>query len=52
MVKHTQAIRRQFADKLSVFDYFVKMALKGLSLTLWQFFDIFRWFWEAGNNFN
>ena len=37
---------------LSVFDYFVKMALKGLSLTLWQFFDIFRWFWEAGNNFN
>ena len=30
MVKHTQTIRLQFADKLSVFDLFVKLALKGL----------------------
>ena len=32
MVKHTQTIRRQFADELCVcvFDYFVKLALKGL----------------------
>ena len=32
MVKHTQTIRRQFADEcLSVFDYFVKLALRGLT---------------------
>ena len=39
MVKHTQTIRRQFADELfeSVFDHFVKLALKGLS-------DVFRFF--------
>ena len=32
MVKHTQTIRWQFADELflSVFDYFIKLALKGL----------------------
>ena len=30
MVKHTQAIRQQFAKKLSVFDHFVGVALKGL----------------------
>ena len=32
MVKHTQTIRRQFADKLflSVFDHLVVLALKGL----------------------
>ena len=30
MVKHTQTIRRQFADELSVFDHLVKLALKGL----------------------
>ena len=31
MVKHTQTIRRQIADKcLSVLDHFVKLALKGL----------------------
>ena len=31
MVKHTQKIRRQFADELlSVFDHFVKLALKEL----------------------
>ena len=30
MVKHTQTIRREFADKLSVFDHFVGLALKGL----------------------
>ena len=28
MVKHSQAVRRQFADKLSVFDHFAGMALK------------------------
>ena len=32
MVKHTQAIRRQFADELfGVFDHFVILALKGLN---------------------
>ena len=31
MVKHTQTIRRQFADDcLSVFDHFIGLALKGL----------------------
>ena len=30
MVKHTQTIRREFPDKLSVFDHFVGLALKGL----------------------
>ena len=30
MVKHTQTIRRQIANKLSVFDHFVGLALKGL----------------------
>ena len=30
MAKHTQAIRRQFADKLSVFGHFVGLAFKGL----------------------
>ena len=32
MVKHTQTIRRQFADKLfeSVFDHFIGLALKDL----------------------
>ena len=28
MVKHTQTIRRQIADELFVFDYFVGLALK------------------------
>ena len=33
MVKHTQTIRRQFADELlSVFDHFMNLALKGLCL--------------------
>ena len=32
MVKHTQTIRQQFADKLFVFDNFVGLALKGLKL--------------------
>ena len=32
MVKHTQTIRRQFANEsLSVFDHFMKLALKRLS---------------------
>ena len=31
MVKHTHTIGRQFAE-LSVFDHFVKLALKGLIL--------------------
>ena len=30
MAKHTQTIRWQIADELSVFDHFVKLALKGL----------------------
>ena len=30
MVKDTQTIRRQFADKLSVFDHFVGLARNGL----------------------
>ena len=35
MVKHTQTIRRQIADNcLSVFDHFVKLALKGLTIFL------------------
>ena len=32
MVKHTQAIRQQFADELSVFDHFVGLALNRLNL--------------------
>ena len=38
VVKHSQAIRRQFATNcLSAFDHFVKLALKGLStLMFWQ----------------
>ena len=33
MVKHTQTIRRQFADELfELFDHFVKLALKGLRI--------------------
>ena len=32
MVKHTQTIRRQkFTNCLSVFDHFVRLALKGLT---------------------
>ena len=31
MVRHTQTIRRQIFDKLSVFDHFVELALKGLN---------------------
>ena len=31
MVKHTQTIRRLLGDKLSVFDHFVGLALKGLN---------------------
>ena len=34
MVKHTQTIRRQIADELSVFDHFVGLVLKGLTITL------------------
>ena len=35
MVKHTQTIRRQFPDELlSVFDHFVRLALKGLRIEL------------------
>ena len=30
MAKHTKTIRRQIDDELSVFDHFVKLALKGL----------------------
>ena len=30
MVKHTQTFHRQLADELSVFDYFVGLALTGL----------------------
>ena len=30
MAKHTQTIRRQFADELFVFGHFVGLALKGL----------------------
>ena len=30
MAKHTQTIRRQFADELFKFDHFVGLALKGL----------------------
>ena len=32
MIEHTQTTRRQIADKLSVFDHFVILALKGLIL--------------------
>ena len=32
MVRHTQTIRRAIADKLSVFDHSVGLALKGLKL--------------------
>ena len=31
MVTHTQTIRRQIADELSVFDHFVWLALKELT---------------------
>ena len=31
MVKHTHTSRQQFADKLFVFDHFVKLALKRLT---------------------
>ena len=34
MVKHTQTIRGQSADELSVSDHFVGLALKGLSSKL------------------
>ena len=30
MVKHTQTIRREIADELSVFDHFEGLVLKGL----------------------
>ena len=41
MAKHIQTIRRQIADKLSVFGYFVKLALKGLvTLLLDQMGDL------------
>ena len=30
MVKHTQTILRQITEELSVFDHFVRLALKGL----------------------
>ena len=33
MDKHTQKIRRQFVDKLSVFDHFVGLALKGFKIS-------------------
>ena len=33
MVKHTHTIRRQIADKLSVFDHFVGLAFEGLSFS-------------------
>ena len=36
MVKHTQTIRWQIADELSVFDHFVGLALKGLRLRNFQ----------------
>ena len=32
MVKHTRAIRRQFADELFVSDHFVMLVLKGLTV--------------------
>ena len=41
MVKHTQTIRRQIADKLSVFDHFVGSALEGLRRQKQQSFSIF-----------
>ena len=41
MVKHTQIIRRQIADKLSVFDHFVGSALEGLRRQKQQSFSIF-----------
>ena len=34
MVRHTQTICRQTANELSVFDYFVALALKGLNSIL------------------
>ena len=41
MVKHTQTIRRQqSANCLSMFDYFVKLALKGLRLLRIMSFDV------------
>ena len=33
MVKHTQTIRWQFAEELSVSGYFVRLSLKGLTKT-------------------
>ena len=32
MAKHTQTVRWQIADEMSVFDHFVKSALKGLMM--------------------
>ena len=32
MVEHTQTIRRQFPEELFVFDYFVGLKLKGLTI--------------------
>ena len=41
MVKHTQPIRRQIADKLfNVFDYFVELALKGLRTRTLEYCDV------------
>ena len=36
MFRHTETIRRQIADKLSVFDDFVGLALKGLTQKHWH----------------
>ena len=36
MVKHSQTIRWQIADELSVFDHFVGLALKGLRVRNFQ----------------
>ena len=44
MVKHTQAIRRQFADELFVFEHFVKLVLKGLKgLFGFEIFRLLSW---------
>ena len=41
VAKHTQTIRRQFADEFSsVFDHFVGLALKGL--ILYEFMQVIR----------
>ena len=40
MAKHTQTIRRKFQTNcLSVFDHFVKLALKGLKITMNYYYD-------------